>query len=486
MLVLFYILILPLLAGGLFFIPGNKRLKYQLSLAVAVVHLVVSYMIFAGFATPVVSQWFRADAFTKLFLLILSHVYFWVILNSWHFLNQPTIYNTEKSKRIFFSTMNLYLFANTLALISNHLGLYWVALESTTLCVAPLIYYYRNKESLEAMWKYLFLVSVGIAFAFIGILFLALSAQGTDIFERGLFLNDLIEGSGKLNLVWLKAGFIFIFAGLSTKAGIAPMHPGEVDALSNSPSPVAALVSASLSGTALMGIFRLLQITAGTAVHQFAQVLMVTGGVLSLLVALIFMFRVTNYKRMIAYSSVEHIGLVVLGAGIGGAALVGSMLHMIYNSLNKTAMFLMAGNIHRAYKSRETGDVKAVLKNMRWTGILFMAAFLAVIAMPPFGLFFSELMIFRGLAEANRFVLLTVILFVLLFIFIGMSRQTFAMLYGKTEKDLKGENGSEAKEKFNISHFSALILLLLLALAGLVMPGALSSVINQIAGELSR
>lgn len=484
MLVLFYILILPLLAGGLFFIRGSKKRKYQLSLLVAIIHLVTSYLIFTGFATPLVSPWFRWDAFTKLFLLVLSHVYFWVMLNSWHFINQSTTYSPEKSRRIFFSMMNLYLFANTLALVSNHLGLYWVALESTTLCVAPLIYYYRNKESLEAMWKYLFLVSVGIAFAFIGILFLALSAQGTGIFEKGLFLSDLIEGSSRLNLVWLKAGFIFIFAGLSTKAGIAPMHPGEVDALSNSPSPVAALVSASLSGTALIGIFRLLQITAGTQVHQFAQVLMITGGVVSLLVAVIFMFRVTNYKRMIAYSSVEHIGLIVLGAGIGGVALVGAMLHMVYNSLNKTAMFLMAGNIHRAYKSREAADVKAVLKNMRWTGILFMMAFLAVVAMPPFGLFFSELMIFRGLVEAERFILLVVVLFILLFIFIGMSRQTFSILYGKSGSE--GEKSPNMDEKFNISHFSALALLLLLALAGLFLPGTLTGVINQIAGELTR
>jgi hydrogenase-4 component F len=484
MLVLIYILILPLLAGGLFFIPGGRKLKYQLSLMVSIIHLVTSYLVFTGFATPADSQWFRWDAFTKLFLLVLSHIYFWVILNSWHFINQSSTYSPEKSRKSFFSMMNLYLFANTLALVSNHLGLYWVALESTTLCVAPLIYYYRNKESLEAMWKYLFLVSVGIAFAFIGILFLALSAQGTDIFEKGLFLNDLIEGSSKLNLVWLKAGFIFIFAGLSTKAGIAPMHPGEVDALSNSPSPVAALVSASLSGTALIGIFRLLQITAGTQVHQFAQVLMITGGVVSLLVAVVFMFRVTNFKRMIAYSSVEHIGLIVLGAGIGGPALIGSMLHMVYNSLNKTAMFLMAGNIHRAYKSREAKDVKGVLKNMRWTGILFMLAFLAVVAMPPFGLFFSELMIFRGLIEAERYVLLAVILFILLFVFIGMSRQTFSILYGKT--DTSSGQKPATDEKFNISHLSAMALLLLLALSGLFMPGSFIGVINQIAGELTR
>lgn len=481
MLVLFYILGLPLIAGGIFFANSSRKVKFQVSLLVAVIHLVVSYMIFTGFATPALSPWFRYDALSKLFLLILSHVYFWVILNSYQFLNQPGIYQTEKSKKIFYSMLNFYLFANTLAIISNHLGLYWVALESTTLCVAPLIYYYRNKESLEAMWKYLFLVSVGIAFAFIGILFLALSAQGTEVFEKGLFLDNLISGAGKLNLVWLKASFIFIFAGLSTKAGIAPMHPGEVDALSNSPSPVAALVSASLSGTALIGILRLLQILVKTPVYQFAQVLMITGGLTSLCVALIFIYRVSNYKRMIAYSSIEHIGIVVLGAGIGGIAIAGAMLHLIYNSINKTAMFLMAGNIHRAYKTREVGGVTAVLKNMKWTGILFLLSFLGVIAMPPFGIFFSELMIFKGLADTNRYILLPVMLFLLLFIFIGMSKSVFGMLYGKRE-------GAEPVpvERFGFSHFSALALLVLLAALGLIIPAPLSNIISQIAGEFSR
>ena len=156
-------------------------------------------------------------------------------------------------KTLFFVLLNFYLASNSAAILSDHFGMYWVAAEATTLSVAPLIYFYRNEESLEAMWKYLFLVSVGIAFAFIGILLLALSAKETVLEEKQLFFRLFIRNAALLNPIWLKASFIFIFVGLSTKIGIAPMHSADVDATSNAPSPIAALMSGSLRITALLG-----------------------------------------------------------------------------------------------------------------------------------------------------------------------------------------------------------------------------------------
>jgi len=466
---------LPLASGALFFTFNNLKVKYRLSIFTAGTHLIITYLLFAGFIAPPQNAWFNFDSLTKLFLMILSNVFFWVTANSYKYIKHSPIEKIEKSRQIFYNMTNLYLFANTLALISNHLGLYWVALESTTLCVAPLIYFYRDKESLEAMWKYLFLVSVGLAFAFIGILFLTLSAHGTEFMDNALYITVLVSGASKLNLIWLKAGFIFIFVGLSAKIGIAPIHPGEVDAVSNSPSPVAALISASLGGTALMGVLRILQILSWTSLLQFAQILLIIGGTVSLAVALIFMFRVTNYKRMIAYSSVEHMGIVLIGFGIGGIALTGALLHLIFNSLNKTAFFFMAGNIHRNYKSREIGRIYSLLNNLRWTGILFLISFLAVIAMPPFGLFFSELMLLQGLIANNQFVLMTFIIILLLFIFIGMSRNVFRMLYRTTDKSTRTFN-----EHFEFSHLSAIVLLCILAGLGIFIPEPLAKIISDV------
>jgi hydrogenase-4 component F len=468
---------LPLVSIAANYFLHNRKAQYSISLVVASLHLAASYLIFSGLYQPTENEFIRFDALSKLFLLVLSHVYFWVVLVSYSYLNRPEQVNEEKSKQLYFMMLNLYLFANTLALISNHLGLFWVASETTTLSVAPLIYYYRDEESLEAMWKYLFLVSVGIAFAFIGFLFLTLSASGTVLAGRQLLISSYTRFASTLNPIWLKASFIFVFVGLSTKIGIAPMHPGDIDATSNAPSPAAALMSGSLRGTALLGVMRVYQIMVPTITAEFARTILIIGGMFSLFVAFIFMFKVVNYKRMLAYSSVEHLGLITLGIGTGGIAFVGAMLHMVFNSLTKVVLFFNAGNIHRTYRSREVSSVWNVLNTMPWTGWLFLLGFFAIVAMPPFGIFFSELMIFQGLLAKP--ILLAAVLFFLFFIFVGMSKTIFHMLYTAPPKDHK----TLPTEKFEIMHFASLALLLLLIVLGLFMPSQLYNTVVQISKD---
>ncbi|MFA6457713.1 MAG: proton-conducting transporter membrane subunit [Bacteroidota bacterium] len=468
---------LPLAGVAVNYLVKDRRVQYLVSLVIALLHLAASYAIFTGIVHPEENDFIRYDALTRLFLLVLSHVYFWVVLVSYSYLNRSALVNEEKSKLLYFMMLNLYLLANTLALISNHLGLFWVASETTTLSVAPLVYYYRDEESLEAMWKYLFLVSVGIAFAFIGFLFLSLSASGTILSGQQLLISSYSQNALVLNPIWLKASFIFVFVGLSTKIGIAPMHPGDIDATSNAPSPAAALMSGSLRGTALLGLLRVYQIMVPTVTADFARTIMIIGGMFSLFVAFVFMFKVVNYKRMLAYSSVEHLGLITLGIGTGGIAFVGAMLHMVYNSLTKVVLFLNAGNIHRTYRSREVTSVWDVLNTMPWTGWLFLIGFFAIVAMPPFGIFFSELMIFQGLM-AKPF-LLAAVMFFLFFIFVGMSKTVFQMLYTAPPKDHK----PLAAEKFDIVHVASLTLLTLLIVLGLFMPTQLYDTVIQISKD---
>ncbi len=360
-------------------------------------------------------------------------------------------------------------------MLSNHFGMYWVAAEATTLSVAPLIFYYRNEEALEAMWKYLFLVSVGIAFAFIGILFLTLSAKGSLLEGKQLFFWEFIKNAKELNPIWLKASFIFIFAGLSTKIGIAPMHSGDIDATSNAPSPVAALMSGSLRLTSLIGVLRILQIIRPTSSYEFAKIILIIGGLLSLFVAFVFMFKVNNYKRMLAYSSVEHLGLITLGIGVGGLAFVGAMYHAIYNSITKVVLFLTAGNIHSRYKSREVSNVTSALRTMPITGWLFLLSFFAISGIPPFGIFFSEIKIFEGLLFSDKPVILFASMFFLLFIFINMGKIIFTMLYKKGEND-QLEAGTE---RFEFIHLSVILLLILLTVIAVISPDVIyQNIIN--------
>jgi hydrogenase-4 component F len=470
---------MPFLGVGINYLVRNRKAQFATSLLIALLHLATSYLIFSGIYQPQENDFFRFDALSRLFLLILSHVYCWVVIVSYSYLNRPPLVNEESGKRLYFMMLNLFLFANTMALISNHLGMYWVASETTTLSVAPLIYYYGDEESLEAMWKYLFLVSVGIAFAFIGLLFLTLSATGTALAGQQLLISTYTRYSTLLNPIWLKASFIFVFVGLSTKIGIAPMHPGDIDATSNAPSPIAALMSGSLRGTALIGVMRIYQIMVPTATAEFGRTIMIIGGMFSLFVAFVFMFKVTNYKRMIAYSSVEHLGLITLGIGTGGIAFVGAMLHTVFNSLTKMVLFFNAGNIHRSYRSREVSSIWNVLNAMPWTGWLFLFGFFAIIAMPPFGIFFSELMIFQGLMSKPW--LLAIVMFFLFFIFVGMSKTVFRMLYAA--KPEGAEHVKIAPERFDIMHVASLVLLAVLIGLGVGMPSQLYDTVVQISKD---
>lgn len=468
-------ILLPLLTAGLCYFIKDLRIQYGISLTVSLLHLGLSLLVFLGYYHTQLPTFFAVDSLSKLFLLILSNVYFWVVLVSFSYLQKPVMEKAERGKKYYFSLINFYLTANSAAMLSNHFGMYWVAAEATTLSVAPLIYFYHNEEALEAMWKYLFLVSIGIAFAFIGILLLTLSAKGTVLEGKQLFFWEFIRNAGQLNPIWLKASFIFIFVGLSTKIGIAPMHSGDIDATSNAPGPVAALMSGSLRLTALLGVMRIFQIIRPTSSYEFAKILLIIGALLSLFVAFVYMFKANNYKRMLAYSSVEHLGLISLGLGVGGLAMVGAMYHAIYNSITKVVLFLMAGNIHRIYKSREVDKVRSVLSIIPTTGWLFLLAYLAISGIPPFGIFFSEIKIYEGILFSNKPYLLVIVMFTMLFIFVNMGKIIFTMLYKKSDN---GQTHTGA-EKFELTHFIAIILLILLTAIAVASPDILyQNIIN--------
>jgi hydrogenase-4 component F len=473
------LILTPLISAIACYFSRSIRAQYNISLSVSVIHLVFSFALFMGWLQPGAFVLFSADSLSQLFLLVLSNVYFWVVLISLAYLKRSATSGSAAGKKYYFLLLNFYLAANTAAILSSNFGMYWVASEATTLSVAPLIYYYRNEEALEAMWKYLFLVSLGIAFAFIGILFLTLSANGTLLEGRQLFFSEFAKNAALLNPVWLKASFIFIFVGMSTKIGIAPMHSADVDATSNSPSPVAALMAGSLRVTALLGVMRIFQIVTPSSVHGFAKTILIIGGLFSLFVAFVFMFKVKNYKRLLAYSSVEHLGIITLAVGVGGLAFVGAIYHIVYNSICKVVLFFIAGNLHREFKTREIAGVSSVINFMPWTGWLLLLAFFAISAIPPFGIFFSELMIFEGMLFSGKPWVLAVTMFFMLFIFINMARALFRMLYRENEHAVAPREA----ERFDITHFASIVLLILVILIALMSPDILRDHILSISKD---
>ena len=473
------LILLPLLAALFCYINKSLLVQYNVSLLVSLLHLFVTLMVFLGIYHVQLPTFFSFDSLSKLFLMILSNVYLWVVFVSFAYLKRPVTSKAVEGQKYYFLLLNFYLASNSAAMLSNHFGMYWVTAETTTLSVAPLIYYYRNEEALEAMWKYLFLVSIGIAFAFIGILFLTLSAGGTVLEGKQLFYWEFIRNAKELNPIWLKASFIFIFVGLSTKIGIAPMHSADVDATSNAPSPIAALMSGSLRLTALIGLMRIFQIITPTSSFEFARTILIIGGLLSLFTAFVYMFKVNNYKRMLAYSSVEHLGLITLGIATGGIAFIGAMYHAVYNSITKVVLFLSAGNIHSKFKSREVDKVRNVLNVLPKTGWLFLLVYLAISGIPPFGIFFSEIKIFEGILFSDKPFVLALIMFFMLFIFINMGKIIFTMLYKTASED----SSEVATEKFNLIHLTAILLLIILVIIAVVSPNILYHNIINVAED---
>jgi hydrogenase-4 component F len=377
--------------------------------------------------------------------------------------------------RIFCGALLAFLSMMSLIILSHHLGLMWVALEANTLVSAPLLYFNRNRRSLEATWKYLLIGSVGIALALLGSFFLAYSALP----DASLVIEDLVREASahSLSLPWLHTAFVVLFVGYGTKMGLAPMHTWKPDAYGEAPGLVGALLAGGLTTCAFVALLRFYQICAAAGEAAFAQDLMVAIGLLSMAVAGVFMARQRDFKRMLAYSSVEHMGILVLGIGIGGLAAFGALLHLINNALTKGVMFMAAANIHRAYASKTIDGVTGALRRVPVSGALFLAGFFAVTGTPPFGPFISEFTILRGIVEAERYGVAAAFLILLFVVFVGMGGTVLAVVQGTP----KGEPPDSGFKDSLGTVGPALVLLAVVVLLGLWVPPALDGALADAA-----
>ncbi len=349
------------------------------------------------------------------------------------FIEPKTVF-ANMPEAIFTACLLLFLSTLTLACAAQNFGLLWVAIEATTLATTPLIYYHRHHRSLEAAWKYLLVSSVGIALALLGTMFLAVSAMRPENVEVSMSLADFLRAAPRLDPMWLKGAFIFLLIGYGTKMGLAPMHAWLPDAHSESPSIVSALLSGAQLNCAFLGIARGLQICAAAGQGPFARELLVWFGIVSMAVAAAFILAQADYKRMLAYSSVEHMGILALGIGLGGAGSFGAMLHAVNHSLAKGMLFLLAGNILAIYKTKSTHDVTGILKVSPVNGALWLIGLFAIAGAPPFGLFISEITILRAAVDGGRTVVAALYLILLAAVFIGMASPMLAMAGGAPGK----------------------------------------------------
>jgi hydrogenase-4 component F len=424
-----YLLIgFPLAMAALTFaLPSNRWRPWLLPVgALAHLALVLSVVFEPETATPIqaLGGWLQLDALGKVILGFLAVLFFLCSLYAPAYL----ACRSDRSNRVLCA--NLFVSQSMMALVtlSHHLGLMWVAMEATTLVSAPSIYFNHNPRSLEATWKYLLIGSVGIALALFGSLFLAYASYIGG--SESMLLDDLIQEGPRLSPQWLHAAFALLFVGYGTKMGLAPMHTWKPDAYGEAPGMVGTLLAGGVTSCAFLAILRVYQICQASPEAQTARQIMVFMGLLSMAFAAVFMVRQRDFKRMLAYSSVEHMGILVLGIGIGGAAVYGVLLHLINNGLTKGVLFLSAGNIHRAYGSKVTDHVQGAMQRVPFSGALFLAGFLAITGAPPFGPFVSEFTIVNAALDGKQYIACGLFLLLLGVVFIGMGTTVLKVVEG--------------------------------------------------------
>ena len=374
-------------------------------------------------------EFLRADALSTLLALCVSAV---GALAAWlgPGLASGEDYDAAQTRR-FRIFGNLFTFTMLFAVTSNNVGFMWIAIEATTITSAMLIPLHVTKASVEASWKYILIGSIGIALAFGGTVlgyFDFVNLVGRQ--EAALNWTVLRASAPQLHPEVIQLAFVFILIGYGTKAGLAPMHTWLPDAHSEAPSPLSAMMSGVLLAVALYAVIRWEAVVNAAVGTGFTDGLYIGLGVLSIAIAAFSLVIQRNYKRMLAYSSIEHTGLICVGLALGPLGTFAAMLHLLNHALAKSMMFLLAGRVLHRYGSTEIGRVSGLLKVMPWTGGLFAAGMLAVIGLPPFGLFISEFALFRAGFAAGRPWLMGLVLALLAVAFVSMIGHLNRMLYG--------------------------------------------------------
>lgn len=372
---------------------------------------------------------------------------------------------------------NLFTATMLFAVTTDNVGFMWVAIEATTITSALLIPLHASKASVEASWKYVLIGSVGIALAFAGTV-LAYFDFATLVGREASALSWTVlrDVAPALNPRVLELAFVFILIGYGTKAGLAPMHTWLPDAHSEAPPALSAMMSGVLLAVALYAIVRWQAVVRAAVGHGVADDLIGLLGVLSLAIGSLSLVTQRNYKRLLAYSSIEHSGLICVGLALGPLGVFAAMLHLLNHSVAKSMMFLLAGRVLRRYRTAEIDGVAGLLRVMPWTGGFFAAGMLAVLGLPPFGMFISEFALVRAGFAAGRPLTLVLVLALLAVGFIGVLGHLNRMLYGLPPAGVPvGEGGRWALLPLGAC-------LIALVVLGLAVPPSVERLLRGIAG----
>ncbi|MDR2850190.1 MAG: hydrogenase [Verrucomicrobiota bacterium] len=466
----FLFIFVPLLLAALAAAVPSNRARPWLLPAAGVAHAALTLSVWMRPDLRTTAEWLVLDPLGTLILTVISTLFLFCSFYAVGYL----LTRVERPNRVFCVCFICFPGIASLAAWAQHLGLLWVAIEGTTLVTAPLIFFNHTQRSIEATWKYMLVGSVGIALALLGTFFLAYAALHANL-ETSLVLKDLLGHAPQLSKPWLHAAFVLLLVGYGTKMGLAPMHTWKPDAYGEAPAAVGALLAGGVTSCAFLALLRTYHICCAAGEGAFVSRLLLLMGVLSMAVSCLFMVGQRDFKRMLAYSSVEHMGILVLGLGLGAPALFGTLLHVLTNGLTKGVLFLSAGNIHRAYASKSTEQVTGAMRRLPLSGTLFLAGFLAITGSPPFGPFISEFAILNGAFDAGHPRIGGLFLFLLLVVFIGMGATVLKVVQGRASFEAR----QRAYRDTFLTAAPPAALLALVLLLGIVIPAPLGDLLRD-------
>ncbi|MHB1192445.1 MAG: proton-conducting transporter transmembrane domain-containing protein [Longimicrobiales bacterium] len=420
------LLALPFIGALVGYALPTDRLRPAVLSATAAGHLALTTALLAGYVAVPDGRWLWLDPPGRLVLGLVSVLFLGCAVYAHGYLR----FRRERPNRIFVTCLLALCGSLTVAIFARHVGLMWVAVELSALSAAPLIYFNHNPRSIEATWKYLMVGSVGVALALLGTFFLAYAAIHSGAGAPSLAFDDLAEAAPTFSKPWLKAAFVLLLVGYGTKMGLAPMHTWKPDAYGEAPGLAGAIFAGGVTTVAFLAILRALHIAYAAGLGGFATRLLLALGLLSMAVAGAFMVGQSDFKRMLAYSSVEHMGILAIGVGIGGLGAFGAMLHMLCNGLTKGVLFLAAANLHRAYGGKTTDEVTGALRGAPFSATMFLLGFLAITGAPPFGPFLSQLTIARAAFGSGHDLVGGLYLAFLMVVFLGMGATVLKVTLG--------------------------------------------------------
>jgi hydrogenase-4 component F len=477
-----FVVVAFLAALGMLLSNRNRYLKILNGVAlISLIGLagITVWRVFQFGSQTVWGGFFVWDALSALILSVIIVIGSYVILFSFSYMEHEVKEGKILQNRLRWYYFWIWMFIGTMLFVVStpNLGILWVGIEGTTLATALLVGFYREKAAIEAAWKYIILCTVGISFALLGTLLLYAAAGRVSGFGlASLDWHLLLNLAPQLDSGLVKLGFLFAFIGYGAKVGFVPMHPWLPDAHSQAPSPVSALLSGVLLNCALYAILRWHILVRQTALGpNFSGKLLVIFGLISLGGMVAFILLQKDLKRLLAYSSVEHMGIIALGFGIGTPlAIWGASFHLILHALTKANLFIAVGRIVQKTGTRQILKIRALMSLWPSTGIILLLGLLAITGTPPFGTFRSEINILAGLFQTGHPFFGFFASLSLTIIFAGFLYHFLGMLFGKPNERMLEEKGESA---------GVLILALPLVIVlflGIVVPEGLNQALWQV------